>query len=362
MNIRWRQSVVISLVLLLGSIATAEETDSLLREGHPEQYLVKEGDTLWEIASMFLKEAWFWPEIWHVNPAIENPHLIYPGDAIVLRYVGGDPQLFLNRGQGHRTDKLTPSQTVRQGDRFEKMTPTVRVSALSSAIPAIPLDAVSSLMTTGRIVEEDTLALAPYILAGKSERLIFGPGDEFYARGDWAEDTSVYGIFREGNVYQDPETGEILGYEAIEVGLARASSRDGDIVTFILTSVSEDVRIGDRLLTTEERRVESMFYPAPPTQQVEGIIMTVLGGVTQVGRNDVVVLNRGLNVGVDVGTVLAIAKAGPVIKDRIMRDKVQLPSYRAGLLMVFRSFEKMSYALVLKTQEPLRIGDVVRNP
>ena len=363
MKIRLLPSIATLLFLLLASGSIAEESgDSLLREGHPDRYMVQEGDTLWDIAGMFLVEPWFWPEIWHVNPSIENPHLIYPGDEIILQYVGGDPQLTLKRGPGERTYKLRPTQTVRSGDRYEKLDPQVRISPLSSAIPAIPLDAVSSLMSTGRIVEEDTLTMAPRILAGKSERLVFGPGDIFYGRGTWDEDTSVYGIFREGNVYQDPETGEILGYEAIEVGLARATDREGDIVTFELTSVKEDVRLGDRLMPTEERRVESTFYPVPPSEQVEGVIMTVLGGVTQVGRNDVVVINRGLNSGLDVGTVLAIAKKGATVRDRVNRDKVTLPTERAGIMMVFQSFEKMAYGLVLQTQEPLRIGDVVRNP
>jgi nucleoid-associated protein YgaU len=333
-----------------------------LREGHPDQYLVKEGDTLWGIASKFLKDPWHWQEIWYVNPSIKNPHLIYPGDEIFLKYVGGDPQILLKRGPGERTYKLKPEQRVRQGDRYEKMVPTVRVSPLESAIPAIPLDAVASLMTTGGIVEQDALALAPRILAGKLETLVFGPGDRFYARGVWDEDTSTYGVFREGDVYVDPETKEILGYEAIEVGLAKAVAREGDVVTFVMKSVQEDVRVGDRLMPTEERRVESTFYPTPPDQEVKGVIMTVLGGVTQVGRYDVVVVNRGLNSGVEVGTVLAIAKKGALVRDQFAGDYVQLPTERAGILMVFRSFEKMAYGLVLQTTEPLHVGDFVQNP
>ena len=359
----WLGSLLLMLSVLMASItAFAEESDSLLKEDHPDQYTVKQGDTLWNIASMFLVDPWYWPEIWRVNSNIKDPHLIYPGDEIVLQYVGGKPQLALNRGEAGRTYKLSPQQKVREGDRYEKLSPKVRISPLASAIPAIPLDAVSSLMATGRIVEEDTLENAPRILSGRSERLIFGPGDQFYARGEWDEDTSVYGIFREGNVYHDPETDEILGYEAVEVGLARAADRNGDIVTFDLTSVKEDVRIGDRLLPTEERRVESTFYPEPPSQFVEGVIMTVLGGVTQVGRNDVVVVNRGTSSGLDVGNVLAIAKKGATIRDRFNRDRVELPTERAGILMIFRAFEKMSYGLVLQTTEPLRVGDVVRTP
>ena len=365
MKIRLVSSIALITLFLAGFADGEQEADledSLLREGHPDQYLVKAGDTLWEIASVFLKDPWHWSEIWHVNPSIKNPHLIYPGDEIFLKYVGGAPQMSIKRGPGERTYKLKPEQRVRQGDRNERMQPAVRVSPLEGAIPAIPFDAVASLMTTGRIVAQDTLALAPRILAGKLESLVFGPGDQFYARGVWDEDISTSGIFREGNIYIDPDTGEILGYEAIEIGLAKVVAREGDVVTFKMESVQEDVRIGDRLMPTEERRLESAFYPTPPDQQVEGVIITVLGGVTQVGRNDVIVVNRGLNSGVDVGTVLAIAKKGALVRDQFAGGYVQLPTERAGIMMVFRSFEKMSYGLVLQATEPLRVGDVVRNP
>ncbi len=334
----------------------------VIKADHPDRYVVKEGDTLWDIASMFLTDAWMWPEIWQVNPDIENPHLIYPGDEITLRFIDGEPRLSLTRGDAARTVVLKRGQKTREGDRNEKLAPRIRISPLVSAIPAIPLDAIASMLTTGRIVEQDTLSHAPYILAGRADSLVFGPGDEFYARGNWEKDTSVYGIFRAGDVYQDPETREVLGFEAREVGQARIIDREDDLVTLRLVSVKQDVRIGDRLMPTEERRVESTFYPTPPEDRISGVIMTVLGGVTQVGRNDVVVVNRGTRSGLDVGNVLAIYKQGALVRDRVTRERVRLPSERAGILMVFRSFEKMAYGLVLETEEPLRVGDVVRNP
>ncbi len=362
MKIRLLPSITLVLMLLCGSVFAAEEGDSLLREGHPDEYTVQEGDTLWGIADMFLVDPWLWPEIWQVNPDIENPHLIYPGDEIILKYVGGDPMLTLRRGDASRTFKMKPDQKVRQGDRYERLEPAVRIEPLTSAIPAIPLDAIASLMNSGRIVEEDYLEGAPYIIGGKTDTLVFGAGDRVYARGDWAEDTSTYGVFRDGNTYIDPETGELLGHEALELGTAKAIDREGDIVTFRLTSTNQGIRFGDRLLPTEERRVDSTFYPSAPDEQVDGLIMTVLGGVTQVGRNDVVVINRGENAGLQPGHVLAIDKRGALIKDRMTNETVQLPSERAGLLMVFRSFEKLSYALVLQASEPLRIDDIVTNP
>lgn len=352
-------SIAISLMMVHGALAAG---DSILRPGHPERYIVKKGDTLWDISSMFLTDAWRWPEIWYVNPEIENPHLIYPGDIILLRFVEGQPQLSVERGETARTTKLSPPQAEWEGDRNVKMEPSVRASPLRSAIPAIPLDAIASLLMTGRIVERRTLERAPYVLAGVDERLVFGPSDRFYGRGRWTDDTSVYGVFRKGEVYQDPDTREILGFEAREIGSATVEARNGNIYTFALDSVSQDVRIGDRLLPTEERRVDSTFFPAAPDRPVEGVILTVLGGVTQVGRNDVVTVNRGLREGIDVGHVLAIYKRGAIVRDRVTRGRVRLPSERAGLLMIFRTFEKMSYALVLQTKEPLHVDDIVQNP
>ncbi|HIG42119.1 MAG: LysM domain-containing protein [bacterium] len=356
------RKILLAVVFVLVVIQSTLAATSILRPDHPDRYTVKKGDTLWDISSMFLADAWLWPEIWHINPDIENPHLIFPGDVIILRFVDGKPQLIVDRGDEARTVKLSP-QPERGEGRDVKVQPNIRSSNLNSAISAIPLDAISSLLTTGRIVERDTLENAPHLLAGKSDRLIFGPGDGFYARGDWPEEQpSVFGIYRKGEVYVDPETGEILGYEAREVGTAAVDKREDDLYTLTLTAVKEDVRIGDRLLPTEERRLESTFFPSSPARETKGVIMTVMGGVTQVGRYDVVAINRGLQDDLDVGNVLAIHKRGAIVRDEVYRDRVQLPSERAGILMIFRAFEKMSYGLVLETEEPLRVGDIVQNP
>jgi len=346
-------AVALSFILVQGSFAA----DSLLKPDHPDSYIVKQGDTLWDISSMFLSDAWRWPEIWEVNPSIDDPHLIFPGDEIVLRYVDGKPQLSISRGDEGRTIRLTP-----EANPNTKLSPKVRAEPLTSSIPAIPLGAIAGLLNTGRIVGPDTLQNAPHILAGESERLVFGPGDDFYARGQWESGTSVYGIFRSGEVYQDPVTREVLGFEAREMGVARVLRRADDLYTMRLTSIKEDVRIGDRLLATEERRVESMFYPASPDQQVDGVVMNLLGGATLIGKNQVVAVNRGQINGLEVGHVLAIYKAGKIVRDEVRREQVSLPAERIGLLMVFRTFEKMSYGLVLQTDEPVRVGDKLQNP
>ena len=379
-GIRVMRKILLCLSLaLLTAISvyagSVQATEVVLREPHPDRYVVERGDTLWDISSMFLKDPWLWPEIWHINPDIENPHLIYPGDVIILTYVEGRPVLRVDRGGadrisrdrtgGDRTGRLPPSEARRPSTRDPNavvLRQTVRATPITTAIPAIPLDAIASLLTTGRIVDQFTLDNAPYILAGRAEKLIFGPGDEFYARGDWTSNTSVYGLYREGNVYIDPETNELLGFEAREVGMAKVLVRDQDLLTFELTSVQEDVRLGDRLLPTELRRVESTFYPTAPDVEVAGVIMSVMGGVTQVGRNSVVVLNRGAANGLILGNVLAIHKSGSIVRDRIAGERVLLPSERAGLLMIFRIFDRMSYGLVLRTEEPLRVLDKITNP
>jgi hypothetical protein len=358
---------LISLAITTIMATPAFAAVNILKEGHPDRYTVKKGDTLWDISSMFLTDAWLWPDIWEVNPDIENPHLIYPDDILILRYRDGQPTLTLQRGDQSRTAGLS-SGIDWSSQGIDKLDPSIRVTPISSAIPAIPLDSISSLLTQGRIVAEGTLDNAPYILAGRTDRLIFGPGDDFYARGTtWDGKTTVYGVYRQGTVYVDPETREVLGFEAIEVGLARVLKRAGDMHTMSLISVKEDVRLGDRLLPTEESRVESTFYPSAPNREISGVIMSVLGGVTQVGRNDVVAINRGANRGLKAGNILAINKSGKKVRDRyaqqlFRRSKVQLPSERAGLLMVFKTFDKMSYGLVLKSQEGLKVGDGVANP
>ncbi|MDZ7686773.1 MAG: hypothetical protein U5O39_18900 [Gammaproteobacteria bacterium] len=220
---------------------------------------------------------------------------------------------------------------------------------------------MASLIMTGRIVAQDTLENAPHILAGKADRLIFGPGDEFYARGNWPDDSGAYGIFRP-DVYVDPETREVLGFEAIEVGAATVEERDGNVYTMSLTNVRREVAVGDRLLPTEERRLEPTFYPSAPTGQIDGLVMTILGGVSRVGPNGVVAVNRGARDDLAVGNILAIHKAGAIVRDSIAGERVRLPSERVGLMMIFRTFERMSYGLVLQTREPLRVGDIVQNP
>lgn len=330
--------------------AAQYEDENPLRLDHPDRYVVVKGDTLWDISESFLRSPWLWPEIWHVNPQIANPHLIYPGDVISLIYVDGQPRLILERGLGSRTVKLTPE---------------MRIEPLDTVIPAIPLDAISPFLKRSRVTDRQTLNQAAYVIAGHEGRVVTGGGDTLYARDGFVDQLarySSYGVYRPGNMYIDPDTGEELGIEALEVGVAKVIAKDGDISTVRLTVAREEVRAKDRLLPTEETKVIPTFFPSTPTNEVNGKIISVLGGVSQVGVYDVVAINLGARDSIEVGNVMAIYHENGMVMDRVKKELVQLPPERAGILMVFRVFEKMSYGLVLKAQRSLAVKDALRNP
>ncbi|MDA1073644.1 MAG: LysM peptidoglycan-binding domain-containing protein [Proteobacteria bacterium] len=346
-----------AFALLLAPVTVAQQSGDIsqyLKAGHPDVYTVVKGDTLWDISGRFLEKEWLWPEIWQINPQVANPHLIYPGDEIALVYVEGQPRLQLNRGVAGRTVKMTPTDTL-------SLSPTIRSEPLETAIPAISLDAIQGFLIDNRIVEPGLISAAPYILQGEAERLILGAGDRLYARGV-LEDNESYSFVRNGPLYVDPQTKEVLGQEATYIGMGKSVSQTDDVATLSVISTREEVQIGDRLLPTEERKVSSTFFPSAPSSEIEGEILAVMGGVTQVGQYDVVVVNRGEREGLEAGNVLAIYRRGAMVRDRVANESIRLPSERAGVLMIFRVFEKLSYGLVMVTERPLAVNDEVKNP
>ncbi|MEH6589328.1 MAG: LysM domain-containing protein [Halioglobus sp.] len=337
-----------SALLLVASIFFSAwlQAEVELNDNLPETYTVVKGDTLWGISGMYLKYPWLWPELWDVNPQIDNPHLIYPGDMLYLVWVDGQPRLRMKRG----------------GD--VKLTPNMRVSDLDLAIPAIPLDEIGAFLLRHRILNASDLNNSAYVVAGAQTHLLSAPGDLIYGRGLFPDGERAYGIFRPGDTYRDPITQEVLGYQAQDIGNAqlRSSNKD-EVVELEVTRVTEEVRITDRLLPNEDRILDATFHPkAPDTEIVDGFMIAIDGGVSQIGTTDIVVLNRGLRDGLQIGDVLAIYQTGEVVYDKLQKDNVSLPDVRAGLLMVFESFEKASYAIVLKANRPLKILDKVKNP
>ncbi len=336
------------VALLLAAASTLAHAEALLKDGHPQNYTVVKGDTLWDIAGKFLVSPWKWPEIWHANPQVKNPHLIYPGDTLSLVYVDGKPQLMLNRGSDRGTIKLTPG---------------VRVTPLAEAIPTIPLDKINAFLISNRIVNSQAeFDNAPYVLAGKNESVVSGVGDTIFARGSFSDADRAYGIVRPGKTYNDPTTGEFLGINADDIGSADKQSLEGDVATLLLSRSTQEVRLGDRLLPTEERGITSLFQPSEPSLPIDGEILDVPRGVTQIGAMDVVTLNKGERDGVSEGNVLAIFKKGETVRDVVTGEFVKVPDQRSGLLMVFRVYDRLSYALVMHASRQLAIGDKVKNP
>ncbi|WP_086934374.1 LysM peptidoglycan-binding domain-containing protein [Agarilytica rhodophyticola] len=338
-------SIFAIVLTSLPTIAFVNAEEPILQDNVPDTHTVVKGDTLWDISGRFLKNPWMWPEIWHVNAQIENPHLIYPGDVIRLVYLSGQPRL-----------------TVDRSGRVFKLSPKARILTAEEAIDTIPLDKINSFLSRSRIVGEEELKTAPYVVAGKDENLIAGAGDEIYIRGDLKEKFAVYGIYRPGEMFIDPETREKLGMQALDIGSGEVSALNGEISTLEVSRTTEEIRIGDRLLEQEERSIDSTFFPSAPVGPVEGVILAVEGGVRLVGKMDVVVINRGEREGIQAGNVMAVYKRGNRIRDRISQQNVTLPDERAGLVMVFRVFEKLSFALVLEAEKGIKVNDKVKNP
>ncbi len=343
MKIKLMSVCLLTMSLLFsGGLFAAVE----LNEEVPEVYIVKKGDTLWGISGMYLAEPWLWPELWDVNPQIDNPHLIYPGDELYLVWVDGQPRLRLKRG------------------RDVKLSPNMRVSPLDLAIPVIALDEIGAFLRRHRIMGPDEINNSAYVVAGAQGHLISAPGDRIFGRGPFPDGERAYGIYRAGDIYRDPITNEVLGYQAQDIGNAQLlSSNEDEVVELEITRVTEEVRITDRLLPLEDRILDATFHPRAPTVEiVDGFMIAVDGGISQIGAWDIVVLNRGEREGLEIGHVLAVYQAGQIVHDEIRGDNVALPDVRAGLAMVFEVFEKASYAIVLKTNRPLKILDKVKNP
>ncbi|MFT4613013.1 MAG: hypothetical protein ACI9NT_000147 [Bacteroidia bacterium] len=337
----------LSLWLLLVSLLLSSWLQAAveLNENVPETYIVKKGDTLWGISGMYLEEPWLWPELWDVNSQVDNPHLIFPGDELYIMWVDGKPRLRLRRG------------------RDVKLHPTMRVNSLDLAIPLIPLDQIGPWLRRHRILMADDLNDSAYVVAGDQQHIISGPGDRIFGRGGFPEGERAYGIYRAGETYIDPITEELLGYQAIDIGNAKLLNDDGDVGTLEVTRITEEVRIADRLLPLEERILDATFQPRAPDAVIDGAYMIAVdGGVTQIGEMSVVVVNKGRRDGLNIGHVLAVYQAGDLIFDKVAEENVQLPDTRAGLAMVFESFEKASYALILKASRPLKVMDKVKNP
>ena len=340
-----------------------------LKNGHPQVYYVKQGDTLWDISSQFLQSPWQWPELWHVNEEIDNPHLIYPGDVIQLVFVDGQPQLQLQRNG--QTSAVTETQTAQPTVKLKtdgsvvRLSPEIRSVPLNQAVPAIPLSSIQHFLREALVITRQDLVDAPYIVSGTDDRVVFGNNDNIYAVdpvNNWENMAPSYGVYRVGHAYIDPVTKETLGMEALQVGVVRTSDMTGGVGTFRVMSAQEDLRAEDRLLKGREESVRSTFFPSAPDVAVDARAIRFFDRLHGVARNDVLVINKGSREGLREGHVLESLEAGPVVKDPLRKGVVRLPDVASGTVVLFRVFEKVSYGLVVQASRPIKIGDRLTNP
>jgi LysM repeat protein len=325
-----------------------------LADNAPESYVVKRGDTLWGIAKVFLRDPWFWPEIWQVNPHVQNPHLIYPGDTLRLVYIDGQPQILLQRGDTARVE------------------PRVRSQPLESAITTIPYATVAAFMSKPTVLDRDQIKAAPYVLATRDLHVIMSEGDTVYARGfsSPAELGTHYNVVRVGDPLIDPDDNRVLGYDGIFTGSGHVT-RQGDPTTLVMTESARESRAGDKLIAGGVD-VPLDFIPSAPRIKTNGRIIAVSDGVSIIGQYEVVVVNRGARDGLAPGNVLGVFDTGPIVADSDKKGffnlntlgakKVELPSERTGTFMVFKTFDNISYGLIMEATNLIRVGDKVENP
>ena len=379
------RKAIISLILLITPALTAvAATSADMRDGAPDRYTVQKGDTLWGISGRYLKEPWRWPELWKMNQEqLKNPHLIYPGDVIVLDRSSGEARLI-----------LIQSNTTKLGPKV-RSEPSAR-----SAVPSILPSVIEPFLSKPLVVGEDELESAPRIVATADDRVTLGPGDRAFVNGLGKDKGNQWQIFRRGDPLVDPENNQILGYEAVYLGEAQVRQH-GNIATIEITKSVQEIYRNDRLLPLGKQTPVFAYVPQPPKSPVKGRIISTYGGLQETGPLSIVTLSKGSRDGLQVGTVLAIERSqtsarysqrtaplfgreGPSGSDAARtyysekippratlmergeaitnQDIAQLPDQRYGLVMVFRTFDRASFALVMEASRPVTVSDYVTNP
>jgi LysM domain len=351
------------------AVAQAGIPESELIANAPEKYTIKRGDTLWGISSLYLKTPWKWPALWGMNQAqIVNPHLIYPGQVLVLTRVNGRARLGLAGGvEGMAEQKMLDPL------KDQKLSPSVRSEPLlPTAISSVNLNGLKSFLSQPLVVDDVVVQSSGYVLTGPENRVFTAVGDTFYARGLPSGNDTRYQLYRPGKPLHDPDTGLLLAYEAFYLGTAEVV-KTGDPTQLRITESKEEVARGDRLLPFV-REPELSAVPRAPANPIKARVMSSYNGVEYAGSNMVVTLNKGRSAGLEVGHVLAIWRTGDQVVDtenpptgfwdRVKGKKniVQLPDEQYGQVIVFRVFDKVAYALVVGTSLPVKLGDTVTQP
>lgn len=379
------RKAIISLILLITPVCFAVAAEpAAMQDTAPDRYVVQKGDTLWGISGRYLKEPWRWPELWKMNQEqVKNPHLIYPGDVIVLDRSGAAARL-----------RLVKMETTR-------LQPKVRSEpSTRSAVPSISPSAIEAFLSKPLVVSSDELDGAAQIIATAESRVTLGAGDRAFVRGISKDKGDRWQIFRRGDPLVDPENNEILGYEAIYLGEAQVR-RHGEVATIDIVKSVQEIYQNDRLIPLGKQSPVFAYMPHPPSVPVRGRIVSAYGSLQETGPLSIVALSKGSKDGLDVGTVLAIERSQTSARysqrteplfgrtgitgsdsprvyyaeslppretlmargEAITREGIaKLPDERYGLLMVFRTFDRASFALVMEASRPVAVSDYVINP
>lgn len=378
------KKAIISLVLLLAPTALYAADASDLQANAPERYTVVDGDTLWSISGRFLKSPWRWPEVWNLNNQVRNPHRIYPGDVLVLER--GVAVSDASRGASTVAVKLEPRIRIEQRE--------------AKAVPAIPPKAIEAFLSKPLVVGENDLNSAPRIVATEEDRVALGAGNIAYVEGITEQQGGVWQIFRRGDPLIDPETNELLGYAALYLGEARVRQY-GPVSTLEITRSTQEIYQGDRLLPAGGEPPSFGYVPHAPAKPVSARILSAYGGLRETGPLSIIALSRGSRDGLEPGHVLALhrdpttsrrlrnepiwGRSGPTGSDEPVTyyseplatrdspvfsraapvnaaDSAKLPVERYGVAMVFRAFERASFALVMEASRPVSLRDILTNP
>ena len=342
-----------------------------IAENAPERYVVKKGDTLWDISAMYLKDPWYWPEIWYVNPAIANPHLIYPGDVLYFSYVDGKPRV-----------------TVEQAGAV-RLSPQVRTSPLDGAIRAIPYDLLMDFVGRPSLLSKKQIKDAPYVVGMRDRHIVGSDQNEVFGRGlANPAPGSRYNIIAVGEKLYDPDDGDLLGYTGHFAGVGEviqssgavvpgdksifSMEREEDLAHLRVIETGREILQGDKLFPANVDIGEDFVISAPANQDVLGQVIAIVDGVYVAGKYQVVALNRGSRDGLKPGNALGVFYRGELVRDRYNRldwmsftanyDKVRLPDERSATVLVFQVYERMSYALVVESSQVIRRGDFVAHP
>lgn len=340
------RKTILSLILLTGFIgaAGAAVSQKELQKDAPDRYTIVKGDTLWGISKRYLKDPWKWPELWGMNrEQIKNPHLIYPGQVLSLdRRADGTAQL--KAAPALKTEKLEPHARVLPSGR--------------EALGVVPRALIEPFLSKPLVVSADEFNSAPLIVGGPDDRVVFGGGDRVYASGLTPQHGESQQVYRRGRALVDPDTQELLGYEAVYLGDAKVT-KGGEVSTLDLTYANQEIHKSDRL-TPSPGLIITNYAPRPPEKPIKGRILASYGGLAEMAQNSILSINRGVKDGLEIGHVLAVYSDGG--RSKVGGQVYKLPGERIGLVVVFRTFERVSYALVVESSRPIHVNDVVTKP